>query len=168
MAQLLIGITLLAPTGDVGIGVDGSFNMSITGSYVGGGAVLPHDVYWEWDQGTGNWAIIPPSGGDAGLYTNDPVPLMGKITTDPETITVYGDAPGIFKIRARGYWHRDFYDPESKPYPTVTVTAAASEAIYGPPKIEFTVKRPDVAFVVKEPNIEFTVKRPGITFTVKG
>jgi hypothetical protein len=130
MATNLTSVTLTAPSVDPDIPVDSSFVMTITGGYSGGGGVTSHDFYWEWDQGIDSWQAIPASGGSAGLYTNDTNPLTGKTTTDPETITVYGDAAGVFKIRAHGVRGvSNYYDPSADPWFTVTVTGVADLSI---------------------------------------
>ena len=122
MASNLIAVTLTAPVVDPNIAVDGTFDMTITGTYQGGGSVTAHDFYWEFDQGTDNWITIPASGGTLGLYTDDVNPLVGKVTTDAETIVITGDKAGVYKIRAHGVrGANNYYDPDADPNSTLNL-----------------------------------------------
>ena len=124
MAKNLNVVFLSEPSVDPDIDDGGNFSMVIYGTYSGGGSVNG-DFWFEWDQGTDTWQQIPESDTGVGLWSDSETdyvsPGVAYESGNPLTITVYGNYPGVYKIRAHGYRATDFYDPAADPWFTVTV-----------------------------------------------
>lgn len=119
MAKNLNGLAIVAPAGNIEIGVTDSFDMTLAPSFSGAGTVNDYTLQWEWDQGTSTWAAIGTNT-EAGLYHAATNPITTN-TESNSTLVITAGASGTFNIRGNGN-SGSYYTSELQ----VTVTAAGT------------------------------------------